>query len=70
MPEFLAIPYLTAQTSAVSVCDQVPLTTMAKAQHKDSVLGLVIPYIHKGLNQRAWLLQKLDAKKHERPAAI
>ena len=46
MPEFHAIPNLTAQTSAVSVFDQVPPGTIAKAQHKDSVLGLVIPYIH------------------------
>ena len=52
-PKFHAIPDLTAQTSAVSVFNQVPLDTMAKAQHKDSVLGLVIPYICKGLNQRA-----------------
>ena len=65
LPEFYAIPDLTAQTSAVSGFDQVPLATMAEAQCKDSVLGLVIPYICKGLNQRAWLLQKLDAKQHK-----
>ena len=65
IPKFHAIPNLTAQTSAVSVFNQVPPATMAKAQHKDSVLGLVIPYIHKGLNQRAQLLPKLDAKQHE-----
>ena len=45
MPKFHTIPGLTAQTSAVSVFNQVPLATMAKAQCKDSVLGLVIPYI-------------------------
>ena len=59
IPEFHAIPDLTAQTSAVSVFDQVPLATMAKDQHKDSVLGLVIPYIHKGVKP------KLDAKQHQ-----
>ena len=32
VPEFYAVPDLTAQTSAVSVFDQVPLATMAKAQ--------------------------------------
>ena len=48
MPKFHAISDLTVQTSAVSIFDQVPLATMAKAQCKDSVLGLVIPYIHKG----------------------
>ena len=51
IPEFHAIPNLTAQTSAVSIFDQVPLATMAKAQCKDSVLGLVIPYIHKWVNK-------------------
>ena len=49
IPEFHAIPKLTAQTSAVSVFGQVPPATMAKVQHKDSVLGLVIPYICKGV---------------------
>ena len=48
MPRFHAVPDLTAQTSTVSVLDQVPLATMAKAQCKDFVLGLVIPYVHKG----------------------
>ena len=52
IPEFHAIPDLTAQTSAVSVFDQVPPATMAKAQHKDSVLGLVIPYICKGVKPK------------------
>ena len=37
-PKFYAVPNLTAQTSAVSVFDQVPPATMAEAQHKDSVL--------------------------------
>ena len=53
MPKLCAIPDLTAQTSTVSVFDQVPLATMAKAQLKDSVLGLVTPFICKGLNQRS-----------------
>ena len=39
MPKFYAVPNLTAQTSAVSVFDQVPLATMAKAQCKDSCAG-------------------------------
>ena len=43
MPEFHAVPDLTAETSAVSVFDQVPLATMTEAQCKDSVLGLVSP---------------------------
>ena len=52
-PEFHTVPDLTVQTSAVSVFEQVPLVTMAEAQAKDSVLGLVIPFIHKGVkNQR------------------
>ena len=62
MPEFHAIPDLTAQTSAVSVFDQVPPATMAKAHHKGSVLGLVIPFVCKGVNQRAWLLARIRCK--------
>ena len=65
MPKFHAIPDLTAQTSAVSVFDQVPLATMAKAKCKDSVLGLVIPYIHKGVKPKGSVIAKLDAKQHE-----
>ena len=51
--EFQEVPDLTVQTSAVSDFNQVSLATMAKVQTKDSVLGLVIPYICKGENQRA-----------------
>ena len=46
-PKFHAVPDLTVQTSAVSVFDQVPSAIIAKAQAKDSVLGLVIPFIRK-----------------------
>ena len=46
VPKFHAVPDHTVQTSAVSVFDQVQLATMAKAQIKDSVLGLVIPFMH------------------------
>ena len=52
-PELCAIPELTAQTSAVSVFDQVPPATMAEAQLKDSVLGLVIPFVHKGVKPKS-----------------
>ena len=62
IPEFHAIPDLTAQTSAVSVFDQVPLATMAKAQCKDSVLGLVIPYIHKGVKPKGSVIAKIRCK--------
>ena len=48
VPEFHAVSDLTVHISAVSVFDQVSLATMAEAQTKDSVLGLVIPYVHKG----------------------
>ena len=51
-PEFHAMPDLIIQTSKVSVFNQVPLATMAKAQTKDSVLGLVIPFIHKGVKPK------------------
>ena len=62
MPELHAIPNLTAQTSAVSVFDQVPLATMAKAQLKDSVLGLVIPYICKGVKPKGSVIAKIRCK--------
>ena len=62
MPEFHAIPNLIAQTSAVSVFDQVPLATMAKAQHKDSVLGLVIPYVGKEIKPKGSVIAKIGCK--------
>ena len=49
MPEFHAIPDLTAQTRcSLSFWSGATGHTMAEAQCKDSVLGLVIPYICKG----------------------
>ena len=62
MPKLCAIPDLSAQTSAVSVFDQVPLATMAEAQTKDSVLGLVIPFICKGVKPKVSVIAKLDVK--------
>ena len=62
MPECHAIPDLTAQTSAVSVFDQVPPATMAKAQLKDSVLGLVIPFICKGVKPKISAIAKIRCK--------
>ena len=62
MPECHAIPNLTAQTSAVSVFNQVPPTTMAKAQLKDSVLGLVIPFICKGVKPKVSAIAKIRCK--------
>ena len=61
-PELCAIPKLTAQTSAVSVFDQVPLATMAKAQLKDSVLGLVIPFVCKGVKPKVSVIAKIRCK--------
>ena len=58
-PELCAIPELTAQTSAVSVFDQVPPATMAEAQLKDSVLGLVIPFVHKGVKPKVLVIAKI-----------
>ena len=64
VPKFYAISDLTAPTSAVSVLNQVPPATMAEALCKDSVLGLSFHLYVMGLNQRAQLLQKIDAKQH------
>ena len=62
MPEYHAIPDLTVQTSAVSVFDQVPLATMAKSQIKDSVLGLVIPFVCKGVKPKVSVIAKIRCK--------
>ena len=62
MPEFHEVPDLTIQTSAVSAFDQVPSFTMAKAQTKDSVLGMVIPFIHKGVKPKGSMISKLTCK--------
>ena len=62
MPKCHAIPDLTAQTSAVSVFDQVPPATMAKAQLKDSVLGLVIPFVCKGVKPKVSAIAKIRCK--------
>ena len=62
MPECCAILDLTAQTSAVSVFDQVPTATMAEAQLKDSVLGLVVPFIHKGVKSKVSVIAKIRCK--------
>ena len=62
MPELCAIPDLTAQTSAVSVFDQVPPATMAEAQLKDSVLGLVILFICNGVKPKVLVIAKIRCK--------
>ena len=54
VPKLNEVPNLTVKTITVSVLIQVPPATMTKAQTKDSVLGLVIQYVHKGENQRPW----------------
>ena len=61
-PEFHEVPYLNVQTSAVSVFNQVPLATMAKAQTKNFVLGLVIPFIHKGVKLKGLVISKIRCK--------
>ena len=62
VPELHEVPDLTVQTSAVSVFDQVSPVTVAKAQTKDSVLGMIIQYVQKGKNQRTWPFKKLGVK--------
>ena len=64
VPKFYAVPNLTVQTSAVSVFSQVPLATMAKAQSKNSVLGLVIPFVHNGVKPKGSVIAKLDVRQH------
>ena len=62
MQEFYAVPDLTVQTSAVSVFDQVPPATMAEAQSKDSVLGLVITFICKAVKPKGLVISKIKCK--------
>ena len=62
VPKFYAVPDLTVQTSAVSVFDQVPPVTMAKAQSKDYVLALVIPFVHKGVKPKGLVIAKIRCK--------
>ena len=58
------VPNLMVQTSAVSIFNKVSPATMAKAQAKDSVLGLVIQYVCKGENNIAWPFPKLGVKQY------
>ena len=62
MPEFHTVPDLTVLTTAVSVFDQVPLVTMVKAHSKDSVLGLVIPFVCKGVKTKGSIIAKIRCK--------
>ena len=62
MPEFHTVPDLTVQTSAVLVFDQVPPATMAEAQSKDSVLGLVIPFMCKRVKPKGSVISKIKCK--------
>ena len=62
VPEFHAVPDLTVQTSAVSVFNQVPLATMAEAQSNNSVVGLVIPFVHKGVKPKGSVIAKIRCK--------
>ena len=61
-PKFQEVHDLTVQTSAVSVFNQVPQATMAKGQTKDSVLRLVIPFIHKGVKPEGLMISKTRCK--------
>ena len=62
VPKFHAAPDLTVQSSAVSVFDQVSPATMAKATTKVSVLGLVIPFIHKEEKPKGSVISKIRCK--------
>ena len=55
-------PKLHEVPSTVSVFDQVSLAAMAKVQAKDSVLGLVIQYVHKGRKPKGLAISKIRCK--------
>ena len=65
VPKLHEVPDLAVQNHAVSVFNQVLLATMAKAQTKDSVLGLVIQYVWKGKKPKGLAILKLDVKQCE-----
>ena len=62
VPKFHAVTNLTVQTGEVSVFNQVPLATIAKVQSKDSVLGLVIPFVHKRVKPKCSVIAKIKCK--------
>ena len=62
VPELHEVPNHTIQTSAVLVFNHVSPATMAKAQSKDSVLGLVIQYVPKEENQKSLAISKIRFK--------
>ena len=62
VPQVYAVPNLTVLTSAVSVFNQVPPATMAKAQSKVSVLGLVIPFMHKAVKPKGFVISKIRCR--------
>ena len=61
VPELPNIPYITVQTSTVSVINQVSPATMAEEETKDSVLGLVIQYMHMG-KPKSSAFSKINSK--------
>ena len=62
VPELPKVPGLVIQTSAVSVFNQISPATMAKAQTKNSVLALVIQYVHKGDRPKGYAISKIRYK--------
>ena len=65
VPELHEVLGLTVNSSAVSMFNQVSPATVMNAQAKDSVLGLVIPYMCRGEIQKAQPFPKLDVRQHE-----
>ena len=60
--ELPEIPNLILQTNVISVFNHVSPATMAKAQTKHSVLGLVIQYVHKGDKPKRSATSKIRCK--------
>ena len=62
VPRLHEVPGFTTQTSAVSVFHQVSPASIAKAQTKASVLGLVIKYACKGKKPKGLAISKIRCK--------
>ena len=62
VPELPGVPNFMVQTSAAWVFNKVLPATMAKAQTKHSVLGLVIQYVHYGNKPKDSSISKIRCK--------
>ena len=61
-PSSMQYPTLQFRPVSSHVFDQVPQASMVEAQAKDSVLGLVIPFMHKVVKPKGSVISKIRCK--------